>query len=495
MAETYTITSHKHKQILVHENHSYHYHSKSKNHRKIYWRCTKREICNARCITNANLEEGVHVEKSGRHEHEGTRAEIEVRRTVASIKRRAEQHPNEPPTTIIREEVQNIHNEEVQVLLPERQTLLRMVNRNQNTNRPVIPRSLEECIILPPFDTTLQGEKFLQFDSGAGDPNRLLIFTTNAALLLLSTSEIFLADGTFKTVPTIFFQLYTIHGLINNNAFPLVYCVLVRKDEDTYRKMYEEIVNLCGAANIALNPRIIMTDFELAAMNAGRHYFPNAEIKGCLFHFCQSIWRNVVQLGLKAAYNDEADRTVRDEVRKLMAIPFVPLEHVQEVFDSIAENVTERVEELVLYIERTYVTGVPARGRRRAVQPRFPPQTWNAYNLVLNGVQRTTNSVEGWHSKFQKAIVTHHANIWKFIEHLKKDQHDNNLLINQILSGHVGVRHPIKRSYILNLRHIEQMVQNYNTYREGGDMDRYLRAIAYRLKLYPEEIPEENPAL
>jgi hypothetical protein len=81
---------------------------------------------------------------------------------------------------------------------------------------------------------------------------------------------------------------------------------------------------------------------------------------------------------------------------------------------------------------------------------------------VLNGFQRTTNSVEGWHSKFQKAIVTHHANIWKFIEYLKKDQHENNLLINQLLRGHVGVCHPIKKSYVLNLRHVEQMVQNYD---------------------------------
>lgn len=493
MSETYIITSHKNKQLLIHANHCYHYHSKSKNQRKIYWRCAKRDICNARCITNANWEEGIRVEKAGRHEHEATRGEIIARQTVARIKRRAEEHPNEPPTSIIREEVRNIHNEEVQVLLPERQTLLRMVNRNQNKNRPLIPRTLAECVILPPFNETLQGQSFLQYDSGVGDENRLLIFTTREALTRLGVSEIFLADGTFKTVPTIFFQLYTIHGLINNLPFPLVYCLLVNKDENTYRKMYQEIKNLCSATNIQLNPRVMMTDFELASMNAGRHHFPDADIKGCLFHFCQSIWRHVVQLGLKAAYNNEADRTIRDEIRQLMALPFVPVEHVQDVFDSLVETLSEPVEDLVLYIERTYITGVPARGRRRAVQPRFPPQTWNVYNLVLNGFQRTTNAVEGWHSKFQKAIVTHHANIWKFIEYLQKDQHDNNLLINQLLGGHVGVRHPIKKSYMLNMRHVEQIVRNYNDYKDRGEIDRYLRAISYRLKLYPEEIPQENP--
>lgn len=115
-------------------------------------------------------------------------------------------HPNEPPTSIIREEVHNIDSEEVQVLLSERQTLLRMVNRNQNKHRPLIPRTLCGCVILPPFDGTVQGDQFLN-DSGVSDDNRILLFTTNEALLRLDTSNIYLADGTFKTVPTIFFQL------------------------------------------------------------------------------------------------------------------------------------------------------------------------------------------------------------------------------------------------------------------------------------------------
>lgn len=34
----------------------------------MYWLCAKRDICNSRCITNnVNLEEGILVEKAGRH--------------------------------------------------------------------------------------------------------------------------------------------------------------------------------------------------------------------------------------------------------------------------------------------------------------------------------------------------------------------------------------------------------------------------------------------
>ena len=59
-------------------------------------------------------------------------------------------------------------------------------------------------------------------------------------------------------------------------------------------------------------------------------------------------------------------------------------------------------------------------------------------------MQRTINSVEGWHSKFQRMLVTHHASIWKFIEHMRKDQRDNKILITQVMAGHQRVRHSIK---------------------------------------------------
>lgn len=58
----------------------------------MYWRCAKRYICDARCITNANSVEGIRVETAGRHQQEATQTEIEVHTTVASLKRRAEEH-------------------------------------------------------------------------------------------------------------------------------------------------------------------------------------------------------------------------------------------------------------------------------------------------------------------------------------------------------------------------------------------------------------------
>lgn len=62
-----------------------------------------------------------------------------------------------------------IDNEEVQVLLPERQALVSVVNRNKNIHGPLIPQTLTE--FSPPFDWTLQCDQFLKYDSDVGDDN------------------------------------------------------------------------------------------------------------------------------------------------------------------------------------------------------------------------------------------------------------------------------------------------------------------------------------
>ena len=74
-----------------------------------------------------------------------------------------------------------------------------------------------------------------------------------------------------------------------------------------------------------------------------------------------------------------------------MALPFIPLQDVQEVWELLYDNMQEEIIELASYVETTYVTGRPARGRRRAVPPRFAPETWNVYELVINGRQRTSS--------------------------------------------------------------------------------------------------------
>ena len=60
---------------------------------------------------------------------------------------------------------------------------------------------------------TLGGYNFLAYDSGPG-MDRIIMFSTEENKKILSYSTIWMAGGTFKVVPSLFGQLYTVHALV-----------------------------------------------------------------------------------------------------------------------------------------------------------------------------------------------------------------------------------------------------------------------------------------
>lgn len=476
--------------LLQHEDNLFHLHSSNKERTRKYWICSLKQVCNARCITNHDTQNEITVYKCGEHSHEDRKVDTQVREVMRGIKRRAEENPNQPPNAIFREATETIDDEEIILNLPERNSVLRRINRVQNRNRPQNPRDLEDLEILPPYNRTLNDEVFLQYDSGMDDPDRIVIFYTIRCLTYLCNSRKKFADGTFKTVPDIFYQLYTIHGVIFDSVFPLIYCITNKKDQNTYVRIFEHLKQAALDNNKELNPQYFVTDFELASMNAINQVFPGTSCQGCLFHFSQSLWKHaVVSCGLKASYSNNQE--IRSGVQELMALPFVPIDDVEEVFDIVYNELHDDVIPLAEYLKATYVRGRPARGRRRAVPPRFSPPKWNVYDCVRTGGHRTNNVVEGWHSRFQKLIFTHHASVWKFIEHIKKDQRANEVLIAQLGAGH-KIKHPISKKYVNNQRQIEATVARYEEHKENNDIRRYLRSISCRLKLNSREVVQEE---
>ena len=78
---------------------------------------------------------------------------------------------------------------------------------------------------IPEEFTKTSKDLFLIYDSGSTD-GRLLIFATQSNRNILAHSEHWYADGAFKTMPPIFAQLYTVHGVKSGTIMPLVYVLL-----------------------------------------------------------------------------------------------------------------------------------------------------------------------------------------------------------------------------------------------------------------------------
>jgi hypothetical protein len=120
----------------------------------------------------------------------------------------------------------------------------------------------------------------------------------------------------------------------------------------------------------------IMIDFKKAIINAYEEVFLNSPISCCFFHFGQSMYCQIQFAGLPVAYNDPDDRSLK-YFTHMIALAFVPLTEVSRIFSLLKNDASEALSPIIEYFEKNYVLGVIARGRRRGIPPRYPPEIWN----------------------------------------------------------------------------------------------------------------------
>lgn len=69
---------------------------------------------------------------------------------------------------------------------------------------------------------------------------------------------------------------------------PVVYILMTGKTEELYFEAIQQVIRL---SDWNLDPGHVSCDFEAAFINTLRQQFPDADIRGCYFHFCQAILR------------------------------------------------------------------------------------------------------------------------------------------------------------------------------------------------------------
>jgi hypothetical protein len=151
-----------------------------------------------------------------------------------------------------------------------------------------------------------------------------------------------------------------------------------------------------------------MADFETAVHSSIREVFPDINTKGCLFHFTQSTWRKAQATGLQIPYRDNDD--VKNFVRRTAILPPIPLASVEHVcFQALEDRDNADITQLTQPFT-DYVTDKWVEGDR---------SLWNHYGTEG---QRTTNNIEGWHSKLKKMTQHAHRNIYTLIQPFKDIQ-------------------------------------------------------------------------
>ena len=150
-----------------------------------------------------------------------------------------------------------------------------------------------------------------------------------------------------------------------------------------------------------------MVDFEQGPHKTLEKAFRAKYLRGCLFHYCQAVYRKVVEFGFLADYKD-TNSDIRLGVRRLLALPFLPEDDVEQSFEELKDYLPATLQPIVDYFSRTWIGNDAI----------FSVQLWSQFHNVLSHQSRTNNHAEGFHfhSALKKFCGGAHLSFWKFLD-------------------------------------------------------------------------------
>lgn len=269
--------------------------------------------------------------------------------------------------------------------LPNFQSMRTRIQRIRSALLPPIPHRIDDVDINGEWGRTWAHKPFLsKLDNDWG----IAVFITDASLRILQRCKTIYIDGTFKTCPKPYMQFVTIHGSYQGQIVLLCMALLTTKEVGAYRQLLQHLkTRIRTTTHHRFRPDQVVCDFEMALKIAVETELANTRVSGCYFHFCQSLWRKIQDLGLAAIYRRR--RKVRKLLRKVMAIGYLPSYIIRQNFNMLRMGRRTRrlvnrypaIDDFFTYFQNTYLDG------------HFPVRLWNVYE---RGVEcRTNNIVEG----------------------------------------------------------------------------------------------------
>ena len=124
-------------------------------------------------------------------------------------------------------------------------SLKRMAQHSrQVVNRhPCNPRDLEQLHLPAEYTNAISGELLLLWDSGFPTQTRSsFFFGTPSNTAALRDAEHLVVDGTWKSSPSLFTQLFTVHGIFDDGwNIPLAYGLFPGKTTSLYTNILENL--------------------------------------------------------------------------------------------------------------------------------------------------------------------------------------------------------------------------------------------------------------
>jgi hypothetical protein len=185
--------------------------------------------------------------------------------------------------------------------------------------------------------------------------NRVLLLSTDYILAQAEHVEEIYEDGTFKSCPKPFYQLFFIRGRLRGKKAPRLIAAGLLPGADE-KNSYDVLhAQLHAATGGRLNAKTIMSDFKKGIGNSARKTWPQIivsvsssvgaimiQLTQCWFHLRQSGYRRLQHDGLAKLLNTDtlytaglANYTFDVWIRILYGLAYVPTTSAYKVYKSI----------------------------------------------------------------------------------------------------------------------------------------------------------------
>lgn len=168
------------------------------------------------------------------------------------------------------------------------------------------------------------------------------------------------------------------------------------KSTSLYQTLFSMLNEKASEVGVSLSPKIVIADFEKAAINGIRSVFEGVAVKTCNFHFMQNLYRHIQSIGWQTRYGNDIQFALK--VRKVPALSFLEPDEIPEWFNEIKKELGAEFDPLTKWFDQYYVSG------ENGKVPLFPPNLWSVFHQNEMGIPRTQNYAESFHRHLNRVI-------------------------------------------------------------------------------------------
>ena len=135
-------------------------------------------------------------------------------------------------------------------------------------------------------------------------------------------------DGTFKSCPRQFMQMYTIFVDVCGYVFPAIFILMTRRTVPLYTAIFQKLLELFPT----FSPTHVMADFESAPITALQSLV-QVEASGCWFHYVSANLKKVRKLGLTDEFRNNP--AVKKAIKLIMCLPLLDANAILQAYRDI----------------------------------------------------------------------------------------------------------------------------------------------------------------